>query len=349
VSSSQTAGFLVLADISGYENSPHVLGGLLELIVDHLVPPFQLSKLEGDAVLVHASDGVFSRGETLLEVVEETYVAFRDGIRAIERNLCDCDACRRSPSLDLKFVIHHGAYGVHRVAGSDELIGREVAVAHRLLKNGVAEETGWRGYALFSRAAFDRIGRAIEDVRTGTETYDLGTVETVSLDLDARYRILTEARRVTVEPGEADFTLARDLPAPPTLVWEWLNDPDRRRQWEQVVVDEEVLLGGRSGPGGVTRCVRGGDLLLLTVLDWRPFDYFTVRSAATGSRDGVVTTYRLVPTDGVTRLQISARLPGGPFRRRLSRASLARVINRSIDRLATLLAETTAARAPGVG
>jgi hypothetical protein len=34
----------------------------------------------------------------------------------------------------------------------------------------------------------------------------------------------------------------------------------------------------------------------MTVLDWRPFDYFTVGSAAPGSPDGDVTTYRLAPT-----------------------------------------------------
>src|SRR5207247_89806 len=124
---------------------------------------------------------------------------------------------------------------------------------------------GWRGYALFTREGFARIGRQPEGARVGTESYDLGTVDTVSLDLDARYRVLTEARRVTVEPEAADFTLTRDLPAPPLRVWEWLNDPDRRRQWEQVVIDEEALPAGRSGAGGVTRCLRGGDLLVLTV------------------------------------------------------------------------------------
>ncbi len=351
MTSPQTNGFLVLADISGYsaylastelENSPRVLGELLELIVEHLVPPFQLSKLEGDAVLVHARGGAFSRGETLLEVIEETYASFRDGIRAIERNLCDCDACRRSPSLDLKFVVHHGTYRTHRVAGSEELIGREVALAHRLLKNGVAEETGWRGYALLSREAFDRIGLRPDGVRERTEIYDLGTVDTRSLDLDARYRVLTEARRVAVEPGQADVTLTRDLRASPPVVWEWLNDPARRRRWEEVVIDEEVLPGGRNGTGMVTRCLRGGNLLLLTVLDWRPFDYFTVQSSPPGSRDGAVTTYRLLPTNGLTKLQITTSLRGGSIRRRLSRQSVERKLHRSIDRLAASLAEQVA-------
>jgi hypothetical protein len=348
VSSSQKHGFLVLADISGYsaylastelENSPRVLGELLELIVDHLVPPFQLSKLEGDAVLLDAPNGVFRRGETLLEVVEETYAAFRDGIRAIERNLCDCDACRRSPTLDLKFVVHHGAYGTHQVAGSAELIGREVALAHRLLKNGVAEATGWRGYALFSREAFEQIGLRPDGAQEGAENYDIGAVDTVSVDLDARYRALVEARRVTVEPREADIIVTRELEAPPPVVWEWLNDPGRRREWEGVVVDEEALPGGRSGVGEVTRCLRAGEVLLFTILDWRPFDYFTVRSSPPGSDDGATTTYRLEPAGSATKLQVTTRLPGSPLRRRLSRPAVVLRLNRSLDRLADSLAQ----------
>ncbi|HYT81133.1 MAG TPA: DUF2652 domain-containing protein [Actinomycetota bacterium] len=112
-------GYLMIADISGYsaylattelEHSPEVLGELLELIVQHLQPPLHLSKLEGDAVFVHAPEDTFFRGETLLELIENTYAAFRDRIRAIERNMCDCEACRKSPALDLKFVVHHGEY-----------------------------------------------------------------------------------------------------------------------------------------------------------------------------------------------------------------------------------------------
>ena len=53
-------------------------------------------------------------------------------------------ACRAIPTLDLKFVVHHGAYIAQRVAGTTELVGADVALAHRLLKNGVAEATGWR-------------------------------------------------------------------------------------------------------------------------------------------------------------------------------------------------------------
>jgi uncharacterized protein YndB with AHSA1/START domain len=77
-------------------------------------------------------------------------------------------------------------------------------------------------------------------------------VDTVSFDLDARYAALTEARRVAVGPEGADITITRELPAPPHVVWEWLNDPVRRRQWDDITVQEETRQGGRGGGGDVT-------------------------------------------------------------------------------------------------
>jgi uncharacterized protein YndB with AHSA1/START domain len=338
--SSTLSGYLVIADISGYssylattelEHSPQVLTELLELIVDHMAPPLRLSKFEGDAVFLHGPDDTFHRGETLLEVIEETYASFRDRIRSIERNLCDCEACRKSPTLDLKFVVHRGEYRTHVVAGHEELVGKDVALVHRLLKNGVAEATGWRGYALFTEQAIGGIGVRPDGVHRSTERFDLGAVSTVSIDLDGRYLDLVDARRVVVSPAEADLSLARTLTAPPAVVWEWLNDPERRLQWEAVAVDPKVLPGGRSGPGEVSHCVVGQDLRILTVLDWRPFEYFTVQATEPPAQGETLTTYRLAPTDGVTRLTVSVRLGAKGLKRRFARQAAEKSLGASLD------------------
>jgi hypothetical protein len=348
MSPESVSGYLVLADISGYssylastelEHSPQVLAELLELIVHHLVPPLQLSKLEGDAVFAHAPEAMFSRGETLMELIEESYVSFRDRIRAIERNMCDCAACRRTPTLDLKFVVHHGRYRIHRVAGNDELVGTDVALAHRLLKNRVGEATGWRGYSLFTRPSLERLGLRPEGLHVGSESYDLGVVETESLDLNARYLAFVEARTVVVSPEEADIALARDLPGPPALVWEWLNDPVRRLRWEELVVDPKVLPGGRSGAGEVSHCLQDGDVVVMTVLDWRPFDYFTVESTRASRDGGTLTTYRLTPTDGGTTLHVSTAMRGTGLLRRRARRSEQLRLRRALDRLAEAISE----------
>src|SRR5919108_352233 len=139
-------GYLLLADISGYtsyvaatelEHSQAVLSELLEIIVHQLTPTLTLSKLEGDAVFVYAPDSSIARGDSLLDLIESTYVAFRDGVEASRRRTtCECNACRAIPSLDLKFLAHHGDYFQQTITGIKELVGSDefFDAGDRLLK-----------------------------------------------------------------------------------------------------------------------------------------------------------------------------------------------------------------------
>jgi len=281
-------GYLVLADISGYTSylagtelahSQEVLTELLELLLRRLTPTLTLSKLEGDAVFAYAPEARFSRGEVLLELVEATYVAFRDRLEGIRRRTtCACNACREIPKLDLKFLTHHGEYFVQSVSGIHELVGTDVNLAHRLLKNHVAEATGWRAYALFTEAGLKRMGLSLEGAHVQPEAYEhLGEVQTHTLNLHARYDAITEARRVFLPAEEADLVLTHDFAAPPPVVWDWLNDPYKRTQW---MVDRAWSVtarpGGRTGAGARNHCAHGKDTTHETILDWRPFDYVTV-------------------------------------------------------------------------
>ena len=75
-------------------------------------------------------------GSLLQDAIEAAYFAFRRRLRNIEQaTTCTCKACRRMQDLDLKFVAHHGEFVKHKMAGREELAGRDVIVVHRLLKN----------------------------------------------------------------------------------------------------------------------------------------------------------------------------------------------------------------------
>ena len=144
-------GYLVLADISGYtsylagvelDHAQGVLTDLLETLVASFKSLLTISKLEGDAVFGYVPEAQVIRGETLIEFVEAAYVAFRDRVDGIKRGTtCTCNACRALPTLDLKFIVHHGDYMTQRIAGIHELVGSDVNLAHRLLKNHVGEQT----------------------------------------------------------------------------------------------------------------------------------------------------------------------------------------------------------------
>ena len=189
------SGPLLLADISGYTGflqsvtTAHrddafadgrvpdaygLVSSLLDGIIERIAPPFTLSKVEGDAVFAFARDDeAVPRGEALLGCLSACYASFKERLGgALQVWTCRCDACSRVGGLDLKFVLHAGSYVVQSVAGSRELVGPEVVMVHRLLKNHAAELIGHPAYALITEAAASRLGVPSDGARALTETYE---------------------------------------------------------------------------------------------------------------------------------------------------------------------------------
>jgi hypothetical protein len=191
-------GYLLLADISGYtsfvaqteiEHADMALSFLLETIIEKLSSLLTISKLEGDAVFAYVEESKLEEAKSLLELIDLTYLAFRD--KALELYMgatCPCRACRALPTLDLKFMIHHGDFIVQQVAGIKDLMGTDVNLVHRLAKNRVAESTGWKGYALFTNQGLERLQTDKNSFLRQTESYEhLGDVETYVRDMHVRY------------------------------------------------------------------------------------------------------------------------------------------------------------------
>ena len=168
MSASIQHGFLAAADISGYtaylsdselEHATGVLTTLLDLLIDNTRPPLALSRLEGDAVLSYSIDSDRFEGQAFVEMIEHTYVAFRRAIDLMVMNTtCDCNACANIGNLDLKFFVHHGEFAFQRLAGGQDLVGSDVNLFHRIMKNNVIADTGIRAYTLFTEAAIDHLG-----------------------------------------------------------------------------------------------------------------------------------------------------------------------------------------------
>jgi uncharacterized protein YndB with AHSA1/START domain len=265
-----------------------------------------ISKLEGDAVFAYTPEAQLTRGETLLELIETTYVTFCDRRDSSHRRtICTCRACQGMSDLDLKFFVHHGDYIIQQISGIHELVGSDVNLAHRLMKNHLTEATGWKAYAMLAERGLDHLGLRPTDMHAQTETYEhLGDVNTLCFNLRERYDQMMAARRVVVSPQQASITHQRHYPAPPPVVWDWLNDPVKRAQYagQQGLKFTEVLKpGGRRGVGGKTHCIHGKDVAMEeTVLDWKPFDYLTVQQVFSGFVMRL--TYQLELVDDGTRL-----------------------------------------------
>jgi hypothetical protein len=312
----------MIADITGYtayltgtelEHAHDVLADLMSTVVAALRPALRLAKLEGDAAFAYAPEGKLN-GSMLFDIVEHCYFTFRRRVRDIRRaTTCPCSACAKIPSLNLKVFAHEGEFVRHRVAGREELAGADVVLVHRLMKNRVGAILGLDGYALFSETCLRSAGldpRAL-GLREHAEAYDhLGEVRTFVHDLQARWADEQERRRVYVQSKGAVSELTFDLAHPRTVVWDYLTAPGKRAEYGKAVgVDgiSEINPGGRRGPGTTNHCVHGPDTIIEEVLDWRPFDYFTVRFNAFGLP--IEETIELSATDGGTRVIMRQRIP----------------------------------------
>ncbi len=317
-------GFLVLADISGYtaflskaelEHAQEILTDLLETIVDGFKSLLTIHKIEGDAVFGYVRDAQVLRGETLLELIESTYIAFRQRTKNVRRHTtCACRACNNISTLDLKFIVHHGDFALQNIGGRPELAGTDVNLAHRLLKNHVSEQTGWSAYALFSKPGLERTGLQLTGTVDGSEEYEhLGQVPTSALDLHERYETLMRQRHIEVEEQDAFLSFAEVIRATPPVLWDWMNEPEKRALYSNephglkfVPVERP---NGRTAAGATTHCVHGKNTQMRElVLDWKPFDYYTVEQDS-GPMGVIQTTFRLEPVDA-EHTRVSGRLNG---------------------------------------
>ena len=287
----QPATFLI-ADISGYtgyladvelDHAQDILADLIGAVVTALRPGFRLAKLEGDAAFTYAI-GETIDGSMLLDTIERCYFGFRRRRRDVRQaTSCECNACSRIPDLDLKFVVHHGEAIVQKVAGRQELLGSDVIVVHRLLKNEVVERTGIEAYALLSQASLDAAGLdgAALGMRPHVETYDrIGDVHAWVLDLERRWQEEEARARVFVTPEESTLTVSVPTTVPPQVAWEFLTTPGQRMSWQPWVTEVRVegATGGRRGAGSANHCRHGKDAVVEEILDWRPYDYVTDRT-----------------------------------------------------------------------
>ncbi|HXG39671.1 MAG TPA: DUF2652 domain-containing protein, partial [Candidatus Limnocylindrales bacterium] len=315
---------LLIADISGYtsylagvelDHAQDILADLVDTVVGALRPTFRLAKLEGDAAFAYAIAETVD-GSLLQDTVEATYFAFRRRLRDIRQaSRCECNACILIPSLDLKFVVHHGPVARQRVAGSEELVGRDVIVVHRLLKNAVEAATGMRAYALYTDQCLRAAG--VDPLAQGlvghVETVDvIGEVRCWLRDLQVAWEAEQERARVIVALHEAYATLHYEVPAPPQLVWEFATSPARRPQWGagiDAILERSPT--GRRGAGTTNHCVHGRDAIVEEILDWRPYEYWTTRNTlpVPGAPKVVMTDAYFPLEDGGTRIELRIGRP----------------------------------------
>ena len=196
------------------------------------------------------------------------FVDFHTHLKQYEfLRICPCGACSSASQLALKIIVHFGSVGTMRVKDHVKFIGKDVIVAHRLLKNSVKESD----YLLITRQSlvpdFEAVGDASSFV-PGADTYDeLGTIDYQYLSL-AGYRdtirVERPARIVLKNPHKV-MEISLGIDAPLALVYRHLIDLPGRMQWIEGIRKVELHDEGPNQIGTIHRCVRqGGDPEVIT-------------------------------------------------------------------------------------
>ncbi|HET7030666.1 MAG TPA: DUF2652 domain-containing protein [Candidatus Limnocylindrales bacterium] len=284
---------LVIADISGYtgflagaelDHAQDILADLMSTVVAAFRPTFKLAKLEGDAAFVYVRAPTVDAA-ALQDTIERCYFAFRRRLRDVSQaSTCECNACILVPRLDLKVVAHHGLIVRQRIGGWEELVGSDVIIVHRLLKNHVQESLGVEAYAAYTDACVSAMGLAdpaAAGLGESVEPFEgVGEIRMWVRDLHAAWDAETARARRVVAGDEVAMVLEATPRAPAALVWDYMTSPIRRPKWQAGVDDvvESASTAGRRGIGTVNHCIHGKDAIVEEVLDWEPYDHVTYRT-----------------------------------------------------------------------
>jgi len=320
-------GFMLLADISGYtgylgdselEHARETLGALLEVLVKGARPPLTFSKLEGDAVFSYTEDSNLLVGQTLVEIVETTYIGFRRAIDLmVLNNTCGCRACTNVATLDLKFFVHHGTFSTLEAGGRVDLVGSDVVVPHRMAKNRIPETTDISAYTAYTDSAIERLGRELIEgmTRVVLEYDDLGEVVVWVSDMHQVWEDKKGEPIIELSDEETALSIDIEIDLPVEVVWDYLADVEFRKVFigsdRQEVVDRRR---GRVAPGSTYQCFHGSRVVPQVVLEWRPFERIATRDriSTIGGGFHVVGVYGLRPRGSGTILNYRCGAFTGP-------------------------------------
>jgi len=314
-------GYFIITDISGYteyltgselDHANGILQSLFDAQLRAVKHPFIISGFRGDAIFMYVPETNFIQSQSFLEALENFYIVFADTLQQMQYNTsCTCRACKNMSMLDLKMCTHYGEYLVQKLGDREELLGADVIVPHRMLKNHVIEKTNIKSYALFSDVAAQKLNllEYCEKVTPHSETYEhLGEVPMFVHDLRLVWENYRAKNRRFVDAQEAWIKCEVELPYPAALIWEYLTKPDLEAGFLGYDYAERTdEKGGRVREGSGFHCAHGDLHVYSKILDWRPFEYYTLEQSVVGLT--YVSTRRLMPLEKGTRVGVYLTMP----------------------------------------
>jgi hypothetical protein len=241
-------GLLFIPDISGFtkfineteiDHSRIIIEELLENIINSNNIGLQISEVEGDAVLFYRfGDSPFF--EEISRQVEKMFCNFQKQLKNYEEyRLCLCSACRNAVNLSLKIITHYGEFSSYKVKDFSKLIGKDVIVAHQLLKNDIDLHEYW--------LATNNVLTTEKDIQNipGWIKWQKGTKQIENGSIDFTYSMLSSLKdHIEFDPlpdrtlGENKIKMAsatKEIDVPLIPVFATLGNLSVRHKWQEGV------------------------------------------------------------------------------------------------------------------
>lgn len=240
----ENSSLIYIPDISGFTNfitkteikhSRHIISELLEKIVNANELNLTVSEIEGDAVLFYKLGAAPSLNE-LYKQSKKMFVDFHSHLKVIERDrVCQCGACSTASELTLKFITHFGELQETKISNFTKIIGRDVILAHRLLKNNIAgnEYLLLTNNYLTDQGEKNNFNSEWGEVCAHSESIEnFGDVGLKYLTLEHLKELVPEfpiSRTTQFEMSEPIISIT--INAPILLVHELLIDSELKKEW----------------------------------------------------------------------------------------------------------------------
>lgn len=134
--------FFFIPDMSGFtkfiknanlKEGTALIHDLLEIMIDSNISGLQIAEIQGDAILFYKL-GEALPIDQLERQAKKTFIDFQEALSAFEMKH---DLLQGAKNLTLKIVVHYGKVSTTSVRGTFKLVGSEMVVATKIMKNDI--------------------------------------------------------------------------------------------------------------------------------------------------------------------------------------------------------------------
>ncbi|QEK51824.1 DUF2652 domain-containing protein [Pedobacter aquae] len=154
--------FFCIPDITGFTKfmmsanqdfAHEVIPNILQTIIKTNILELNVAEIEGDAIFFYKT-GRLPSVQKVARQCKAIYDAFNNFIASYkEIDIQNYEKYLANNQLGIKIIIHHGKISISNIEGHIKLMGEDVILVHKLLKNSVQQHN----YILLSQQYLDKL------------------------------------------------------------------------------------------------------------------------------------------------------------------------------------------------